>query len=107
MCIRDRLARYYMGQEDYSRAAGTYAGLAQELPEDAYVLAAAAQSEYLAADRKLSDLARLRAEQALAIDPHQRTALGLLGMASFEQQQYRAAISYLSLIHISEPTRPY
>lgn len=97
------LARYYMGQEDYSRAAGTYAGLAQELPEDAYVLAAAAQSEYLAADRKLSDLARLRAEQALAIDPHQRTALGLLGMASFEQQQYRAAISYWQRLLASEP----
>ncbi|MFV0278218.1 MAG: tetratricopeptide repeat protein [Parahaliea sp.] len=34
------------------------------------------------------------AEQALAIDPHQRTALGLLGMVSFEQGHYRAAIQY-------------
>jgi cytochrome c-type biogenesis protein CcmH len=88
------LGRYYMGREDYSRAARTYASLAREVPEDAYALASAAQAEYLAAGRQLSSQARLRAEQALAIDPHQRTALGLLGMASFEQQQYRAAMDY-------------
>ena len=34
------------------------------------------------------------AEQALSINPHQRTALGLLGMVSFEREQYRAAIQY-------------
>ena len=44
----------------------------------------------------------MRAEQALAIDPHQRTALGLLGMAAFEQQQYRAAISYWQRLLVVE-----
>lgn len=97
------LGRYYMGQEEYSRAAAAYAELAGKLPEDAYALASAAQAEYLAAGRELSSRARLRAEQALAIDPHQRTALGLLGMASFEQQQYRAAISYWQRLLASEP----
>lgn len=96
------LGRYYMGQEDYSRAAQSYTDLARELPEDAYALASAAQAEYLAAGRQLNSQARLRAEQALAIDPHQRTALGLLGMASFEQQQYRAAISYWQRLLVSE-----
>ncbi len=96
------LGRYYMGQEDYSRAALSYAELARELPEDAYALASAAQAEYLAAGRQLSGQARLRAEQALAIDPHQRTALGLLGMAAFEQQQYRAAISYWQRLLVVE-----
>lgn len=97
------LGRYYMGQEDYARAAQTYTNLATEAPEDAHALAYAAQAEYLASGRKLSDAARLRAEQALAIDPHQRTALGLLGMASFEQQQYRAAIGYWQRLLASEP----
>tara|TARA_R110001592_G_scaffold363395_1_gene687558 strand:+ start:71342 stop:72565 length:1224 start_codon:yes stop_codon:yes gene_type:complete len=98
------LGRYYMGREEYSRAALSYAALARELPEDAYALASAAQAEYLAAGRQLSSQARLRAEQALAIDPHQRTALGLLGMASFEQQQYRAAISYWQrLLAVEQP----
>jgi len=88
------LGRYYMGQQDYRRAAGTYAGLARRLPEDAQMLAYAAQADYLASGRQLSERARLQAEQALAINPHQRAALGLLGMASFEQQQYRGAIAY-------------
>jgi cytochrome c-type biogenesis protein CcmH len=96
------LGRYYMGQEEYSQAAQSYAELARELPEDAYALASAAQAEYLAAGRQLSSQARLRAEQALAVDPHQRTALGLLGMASFEQQQYRAAISYWQRLLVVE-----
>ena len=88
------LGRYYMGQQDYGRAASTYSALVEDAPEDAQALAYAAQAEYLAAGRSLSDSARMKAEQALAVNPHQRTALGLLGMASFEQGQYRAAIEY-------------
>ncbi len=88
------LGRYYMGQQDYARAAETYGALAQGAPEDAQALAYAAQAQYLAAGRSLSDAARMSAEQALAINPHQRTALGLLGMASYEQGQFRAAIDY-------------
>ena len=64
------------------------------MPEHPQALAYAAQAEYLAAGRTLSDHARMKAEQALAVNPHQRTALGLLGMASFEQGEYRAAIEY-------------
>lgn len=97
------LGRYYMGEQDYSRAAQTYATLAREVPEDAQALASAAQAEYLASGRTLSDSARMKAEQALAVDPHQRTALGLLGMASFEQQQYRAAIEYWQRLLAMEP----
>ncbi|MBP6682416.1 MAG: c-type cytochrome biogenesis protein CcmI [Halioglobus sp.] len=98
------LGRFYMGREDYTRAAQTYAELAREYPEDAFVLASAAQSQYLAAGRKLSDQARVLAQQAIAIDPHQRTALGLLGMASFEQQQYREALSYWQrLLAVEQP----
>jgi cytochrome c-type biogenesis protein CcmH len=88
------LGRYYMDQQDYARAAQTYGALAQDAPQDAQALAFAAQAEYLASGRSLNDATRMKAEQALAVDPHQRTALGLLGMASFEQQQYRAAIEY-------------
>lgn len=88
------LGRYYMGQQDYGRAAQVYGDLSRDAPQDAQALAYAAQAQYLSADRQLSDQARMRAEQALAIDPHQRTALGLLGMASFEQGMYRAAIEY-------------
>jgi len=96
------LGRYYMGQQNYALAAETYSSLARQAPEDAYALAYAAQAEYLAAGRQLSERAKLWAEQALAIQPHQRTALGLLGMASFEQQQYREAIGYWQRLLVSE-----
>jgi cytochrome c-type biogenesis protein CcmH len=88
------LGRYYMDRQDYARAAQTYGALAQDAPQDSQALAYAAQAEYLASGRTLNDATRMKAEQALAINPHQRTALGLLGMASFEQQKYRAAIEY-------------
>ena len=100
---RALLGRYYMGQQDYARAAQTYEQLAEVAPQDAQALAYAAQARYLAAGRSLSDAARIRAEQALAIDPHQRTALGLLGMASYEQGQYRAAIEYWQRLVAMEP----
>ena len=97
------LGRYYMGQRDYGRAAKTYGALAESAPEDAQALAYAAQAEYLAAGRELNDAARMKAEQALAVNPHQRTALGLLGMASFEQGRYRAAIQYWERLLAMEP----
>jgi cytochrome c-type biogenesis protein CcmH len=96
------LGRYYMGQQNYAQAAETYAELARQAPEDAFALAYAAQAEYLAAGRQLSERAKMWAEQALAIQPHQRTALGLLGMASFEQQQYREAIGYWERLLVTE-----
>ncbi len=88
------LGRFYMGAQDYARAAAAYDELIEAAPEDAAALAYAAQARYLAAGRVLDDSAKMRAEQALAVDPHQRTALGLLGMAAYEQGQYRAAIGY-------------
>lgn len=88
------LGRFYMGQGDFTMAAETYNRLALAAPEDAQALAYAAQARYLASGRTLDSESQARAEQALAINPHQRTALGLLGMAAFEREQFRAAIQY-------------
>ncbi|MEM6580428.1 MAG: c-type cytochrome biogenesis protein CcmI [Pseudomonadota bacterium] len=96
------LGRYYMGQEAYQEAADAYGQMVAALPEDAYALALSAQASYMAAGRDLDANTRLLAEQSLAIDPHQRTALGLLGMASFEQQEYRAAINYWERLLVME-----
>ncbi|QIB64403.1 c-type cytochrome biogenesis protein CcmI [Kineobactrum salinum] len=88
------LGRFHMGQGDYDQAAETYRLLAAQAPEDAQALAYAAQANYLAAGRELDPESQALAEQSLSINPHQRTALGLLGMAAFERGQYRAAIGY-------------
>ncbi len=97
------LGRYYMGQQEYARAAAAYTALVEQLPEDAQSLAYAAQAQYLARGRELDEGSRLLAERALAVNPHQRTALGLLGMASYEQGQYRAAIDYWQRLLAMEP----
>lgn len=96
------LARYYMGNERFAEAAELYRLMLKEAPEDPQILAFAAQAEFLAAGRKLSDHARLLAEQALAANPHQGTALGLLGMASFEEGKYRAAVAYWERLLVME-----
>ena len=100
---RALLGRFYMGRQDYRRAADTYSALALDAPGDDQTLAYAAQAEYLASNRELGEKAQMLAEQSLAINPHQRTALGLLGMASFEQGQYRAAIGYWERLIAMEP----
>lgn len=99
---RALLGRFYMNQNDFRRAAQTYTALAREAPDD-QTLAYAAQAQYLADDRQLSGKTKMLAEQALSLNPHQRTALGLLGMASFEQGEYRAAISYWERLIAMEP----
>ncbi len=73
------LGRYYMGQQDYARAAQTYGALAQDAPQDSQALAYAAQAEYLASGRTLNDATRMKAEQALAIDPAPAHGAGAVG----------------------------
>lgn len=97
------LGRYYMGEQAYDKAVEVYSALLAGAPEDPQVLAYTAQAEFLAAGRRLTDTARLHAEQALAVDPHQRTALGLLGMASFEAENYPEAIRYWERLLAMEP----
>lgn len=66
------------------------------------ILGKAAQAEFLAADRVLSQQARSRAEQALAVDPAESAALATLGMAAFEGADYREAITYWQRLRVLE-----
>ncbi len=88
------LGRYYMSIEDYNQAAMHYQALVNAAPNDASALAMAAQANYLANNRVLDDNSQMLAERALNQNPHERSALGLLGMSAFERGQYRAAIAY-------------
>jgi cytochrome c-type biogenesis protein CcmH len=96
------LGRFYMDQGDYGRARDLYTRLAEAAPQDSTALALASQADYLASGRQLTPKSQMLAEQALAVDPHQPTALGLLGMAAFEGGQYRAAIAYWQRLLVSE-----
>jgi cytochrome c-type biogenesis protein CcmH len=96
------LGRYHMSQKNYAAAAEAYAALADGAPGDARALAMGAQARFLADGRQLQPAAQRLAEEALAIDPQQRTALGLLGMAAFENARYRAAIDYWERLAATE-----
>ena len=96
------LGRFYMNEADYGRARVLYLKLIERAPGDAGALALAAQASYLAAGRILDTDSQILAERALSIDPHQRTALGLLGMAAYENAQYQAAIAYWQRLLVME-----
>ena len=96
------LGNFYMEEGDYQRASELYRGLAARAPNDAGAAARAAQAGFLAAGRRLSTEDQLLAERALSIDPHQRTALGLLGMVSYEQGEYAAAVTYWRRLLVME-----
>ncbi len=96
------LGRFYMNEGDYVRARALYVGLSEQAPNDAMAAALAAQAGFLAANRELGPDDQLLAERALSINPHQRTALGLLGMASFEAGEYLAAVTYWERLLVME-----
>lgn len=101
------LGRYHMTRENYAAAEQAYRTLAEKAPSDARAAAMAAQASYLTEGRRLTAEAQLLAERALSVDPMQRTALGLLGMAAFEQSQFRAAINYWQrLRELEDPGSP-
>ena len=96
------LGQLYMADENYPAARDSFARLVARAPEDPEAQAMAAQARFLAAGRVLDDEAQLLAERALAVDPQQRTALGLLGMAAFEAGSYRAAAAYWERLQAQE-----
>jgi cytochrome c-type biogenesis protein CcmH len=96
------LGRFYMNAGDYGRAKAVYMKLSEQAPGDASALALAAQASFLAADRQLDGDSQVLAERALSVDPHQRTALGLLGMVAYEKGQFQAAIGYWRRLLVME-----
>lgn len=88
------LGQYYTGAERHGDALAAYEQLLTLFPDNAEMLARAAQAEFLAGDRTLTAQVKARAEQSLAIDPAQRTALGTLGIAAFEAEAYDQALRY-------------
>lgn len=88
------LGQLQVADEDFASAATTYAQLAALAPQSAEAQAQAAQSRFLAAGRVLDEQALRYAQQALAINPQQGMALGLLGMAAFEAGLFDESIRY-------------
>lgn len=90
---RFMLAQYAMLHKNYSQAASHYGVLVELLPNDADVWAYFAQAEYLREDRKVTPTVRNAINNALAINPLQKTVLGLEGIDAFENSRWQEAIT--------------
>ena len=98
------LGRYYMSRGEYFRARQVYLALVEKTPDDPALLALAAQAGYLANERVLDDATQMLAERALSHNPHEQSALGMLGMAAFERGQHEAAVGYWRrMLAVQEP----
>ena len=97
------LGEYYLSGNEPAQALRYYDRLIDAGATAPEILGKAAQSEFLSSGRVLSSRARSRAEQALAVDPMQAAALATLGMAGFEEGDYRQAIVYWQRLRDLEP----
>ena len=88
------LGEYYLSGNDPAAAFDYFDRLVVMGASAPEILGKAAQAEFLANDRQLSVTARARAEQALAVNTAEPAALATLGMAAFEEADFRAAIQY-------------
>jgi cytochrome c-type biogenesis protein CcmH len=97
------LGEYYLSGNEPAEALRYYDRLIEAGATAPEILGKAAQSEFLSSNRVLSRRARARAGQALAVDPMQSAALATMGMAAFEEADYRQAIVYWQRLRELEP----
>lgn len=88
------LAVYAMRVSDYPVAIEGYRGVYRLNPTDARNTAALAQALFLNNSNRMSDEVRTLAEESLQLDPNDSTALGLMGISSFERKEYPQAATY-------------
>ncbi len=88
------LARLYADEGSFNKAIPYYLKATALLPEDGLILAEYAQILFLAAGNEMSEQIQQLAQSALQLTPQNQTALGLAGIASFQDGEYQRAIDY-------------
>jgi len=89
---RVMLARYYMSEQKYDDALLQYRFIAEMLPNNDEAQAYFAQALFLAGNREIKPEVQAAIDRTLAINPHNGTVLGMLGINAFESGDYRKAI---------------
>lgn len=92
------LGEYYVATGNAAGALERFEAILEEAPNAPDVLGRAAQAEFVAEGQVLTERARRRAEQALAGDPRQKSALATLAMGSFGAERYQEAIGYMRVL---------
>ncbi len=88
------LARSQMELGRYPEAVRAYNGLVEENPDAPQLLAEYAQARYAASGRVLGPETADILRRVLQLDPHNQSALGLLGLGQFNHGDYAAALRY-------------
>jgi cytochrome c-type biogenesis protein CcmH len=92
------LGEYYVATGNAAGALERFELILAEAPNAPDVLGRAAQAEFVAQGQVLTERARARAEQALAGNPRQKSALATLAMGSFGAEQYQEAVGYMRVL---------
>jgi cytochrome c-type biogenesis protein CcmH len=104
------LGQTYMRIERFEDAASAYQQLARVMEEDpnssAVALGLAAQARFFANGGRMSPEVQEVVEEARALNPDEVNSLGLLGIYSFSQENYRDAIEHWERIVEIAPDHP-
>ena len=88
------LARMEQERNDFNAAAAAYKSALVVAPNDAAIHAELAQVLFSLAGNMPTEEMQAHAQKALAADPKNASALGLLGIAAFAHENYRGASTY-------------
>ncbi len=88
------MATLFRQQGDFAGALPYYQRLAALYPKDADVLAQLAQARYLSNQRRVDGETQGLLNRAIAINPQQATALGVLGIDAFAGGRYLEALNH-------------
>lgn len=89
---RVTLARLQMDDNNFKGATASYEQAVKWATDDAELMAEYAQALYFAEGNQFAGAAGVTLGRALALNPNNRTALGLQGIRAFEAKDYRLAI---------------
>ncbi|WP_417513890.1 c-type cytochrome biogenesis protein CcmI [Marinobacter sp.] len=104
------LGQTYMRLERHEDAAWAFRQLADSVSSDdgsrAVALGLAAQAQFFRSQGAMTDAVTSAIEEARALNPDEVNSLGLLGIHSFSQGNYREAIGYWERIQAVAPDHP-
>ncbi len=104
------LGRTYMSLEEYKEAAWAFEQLANSIDESderkAVAWGLSAQALFFLSEGKLEGEVNRAIEKARALNPDEVNALGLLGIAAFSREDYKAALGHWERITEVAPNHP-
>lgn len=101
------LGRTQLELSDFVGATESFKHLLILMPDDSTALSHYAQALYLSSGREITSEVQGAIDAALAVDPHQPTVLGLLGIHYYHHQQWQLALDYWQrLLAVLQPGSP-